>query len=200
MALTIEGLMLRIRHRRLVAILTPVGVGVYLAWVFILQPLAAKFSLARFEKNALTQKASSLNEVIASQNKLASFRGHLVPIEERSKLIEDLNKLANDSGLIISSMMPEEKITMGVYLERVMVRIEAEGNYHQVANFVSRIENMPQFGKVLGLDINLESSENISLAQRKVGLSDNGSIKSGLLKSYKFSIDVGFFSIQKGAL
>ena len=200
MALTIEGLMLRIRHRRFVAILTPVSVGVYLAWVFILQPLTAKFSLARFEKNALTQKASSLNEVIASQNKLASFRGHLVPIEERSKLIEDLNKLANDSGLIISSMMPEEKITMGIYLERVMVRIEAEGDYHQVADFVSRIENMPQFGKVLGLDINLESSENISLAQRKVGLSDNGSIKSGFLKSYKFSIDVGFFSIQKGAL
>ena len=200
MALTLEGVLLKVKHRKLAVVLIPIAAGIFLTVILVVRPTAQKISRATFDQGELTRKADVMNNILIAEKQLAGYHKQLRSIEERSKLIESINVLAGKSQLTIASVTPEEKAPLGFYLEKITLRIDAEGNYHQLAGFISKIESLESAAKILSVDIDLESPENYALSSRSIGLNDNGSIKSGQLKSYKMSISIGFFASQKDML
>ena len=191
----LDDLLLKIKDRRLVVIVVPIAAGAFLGWVAVVKPSLARLSTLRSQKSELSSKAAAFNDILGWETKLAAYKKRLAPIEDKAKTIEDLGTAATATGLSVSSIAPDEKKAVGAYLERVSVRIDAEGNYHQLGEFVSRVESMDSFVKILGVLINaspdtvIDSSSGPSNRPKKAGAN-----------SYKISINVGLFYAPKDAL
>ena len=178
----IDDLLLKIKNRKLVVMLAPVIVGVFLGGIIVVKPSLARLVAIRAESSLLSKKEAVFGRVIEQEKKLSECRQHLSRILDKAKFIEELNNLANQSGLTVLSMVPDEKRTVVVYLEKIGVRIEAEGNYHQLGEFVSRVENLDQFAQIVLADINTETGTDSTVSP---------TAKKGNV--YKISLVVGLF-------
>ena len=94
----------------------PIIAGAFLGGVTVIKPSLARLSTLRTQKNELAGKVTVFNEIIDWEKKLAAYKKHLAPIEDKAKTIEDLGTAATAAGLSVSSIMPEEKKAAGSYL------------------------------------------------------------------------------------
>ena len=200
----IDNFLQKLRHRRLVVILTPIIGGVFFGGLMVVKPTLARISSIETEKAALSKKAEVFNNIIGWEKKMSVYKKQLAPIEDKAKVMELLNMLAGDSGINIISMTPDETAPVGLYLQRVLVRIEADAGYHQLGEFVSRVESLDQFVKFVNVQINTEITEEplpstgmptpggpAGVLQPKIG---------GSPRSYRIALGIGFFYAQKDAL
>ena len=184
--------------------LAPVIAGVFIGGIWVIKPAFQKIGAVHAKKQSVSKNEAVFKNVMAWEKKLAVYKDRLSQVGEKTQMIERLSTLASESGLLVLSVAPEEKKPLGTYFECAPVRIEAEGNYHQLGDFVSRVENLPEFVKILSVEIKPEStSEGIFPSSSAGGLKNSGtgdSARNGGQHSYKISIEVGFFYAQKGAL
>ena len=149
MASLLDSLLLKVKNRRMVMLLTPVIAGTLIGTLMVVRPGLSKIAAIRNQKKALSTKVSAFNDIVAQEKKLSDFKTRLSLIENKAKAIEELSNLATVSGLNISSIVPDEKRTVGRYAESILVRIDAEGNCHQLGEFVSRIEGLQSFSRIM---------------------------------------------------
>ena len=185
----LDNLLLKVRNRRLVMTLAPLIGGVALGGLMVVKPALSKISSIQSKKTELSSKVSAFNDILAWEKKLSGFKDRLAPIEDKAKTIEELGTMATTAGLSVNSITPEEKKPVSTYVDRILVRIDAEGNYHQLGEFVSHVENMTNFTKVLSVNINNNlSGPSPSRFNKKTGED-----------SYKMSANVGLFYLHKDA-
>ena len=195
--MALDDLLMRVKHRKEVVMLLPIVAGVFLGGLMVVKPSLTRLSVLKAEKTGLSQKETLYKGLVEEEKKLIAYRRSLSKIDDKAKLIEELNTLAAQSGLTVVSMVPDEKKTVtATYLERVGVRIEAEGNYHQLGDFVSRVENLEQFSKILGLDINTEAERGDDFAGGAELAAAR--IRSSKDNSYKISLVVGLIYPAEG--
>ena len=195
--MALDDLLLKVKNRRLVMIVVPIAAGLFLGGVTVIKPSLARLSSFRSQKNELSSKLSAFNDILGWEKKLSTYKNRLTPIEDKAKTIEDLGTAAAATGLSVSSITPEEKKAVGSYLERVSVRIDAEGNYHQLAEFVSLVENMDSFVKIMNVNISAGGGTD---SDSDMGAASSARLKKGGANSCKISVNVGLFYAPKDAL
>ena len=143
--MALDDLLLRVKNRKLVVMVFPIVAGVLLGGMMVVKPSIKRLSVLKAEKTGMPQKESLYNAIVQKEKKLSEYRQYLSRISDKAKFIEELNTLAAQSGLTVVSMVPDEKKVTAGYLEKIDVRIEAEGNYHKLGEFVSRgrIQDVP---------------------------------------------------------
>ena len=198
----IDDLLLKIKNRKLVVIVAPIVIGIFLGFVMVIQPAMIKIIRFQADKTNLSGKATVYTNIISLEKQLQNQKERLASLGDKAQFIEALNTYAGEAGLNILSMTPDEKKAAGTYLERISVRIDAEGNYHQLADFVSRVENMKQMTRILGLEINSESGSEPAIASGIAADVPANTIRNRVAQSqsYKVSVTVGQFGALKDAL
>ena len=149
----LSDLLLKVKNRKQLVLLVPILGGVLLGGLIVVKPLLARIAALDAEKSSLSKKETLWRHVLEQEKKLSGYRQRLSSNLDKAKFIEELNTLAGQSGLTVLSMVPEEKKITAVYLEEIDVRIDTEGSYHQLGEFVSRVENLQQFTKIVMVDV-----------------------------------------------
>lgn len=108
---------------------------------------------------------------------IGDLRLYIMEEKNISYLIEDISNLGNDSGVKITQIKPVldgsgfQTVDAKDYKFReIEIQIVAKSSFHQLGNFISKIESAKSFFKVVSLDINLDDKnyniQNIRLSLR----------------------------------
>lgn len=138
---------------KLVAITFVVAVGTLIAgWSFVVKPELNAAAKIRAEKNDYRERVGLVSKIADAEKRLAALHGRLPEKAEISWLIETINKLADDAGISLLSVTPVSREPFEGYY-RLPVRIDIECSYHQLGDFVSRVENSPRFLSVRAMRV-----------------------------------------------
>jgi Tfp pilus assembly protein PilO len=186
----IEGYVLKIKNRKQVVMIAPVVAGLFLGMLLVVQPSMTRLAYLKAEKGGLSQKENTFNNIVMLEKKLSDYRQRLSRILDKAKFVEELNAIAGQSQLTVLSVVPEEEKTTAVYLKEIDVRIDAEGNYHQVGDFVSRVESLKQFAKITSVEINADAG---AFTVDTLGTAAAPRGRSPRINAYKIALVVGLF-------
>lgn len=189
----IEPILLKMKHRRPVVILAPIVFGLLVGGVMVVKPSMGRFLSIKSEIQGLKQKEPSYNIILESEKKIEILKTRFTG--DRTWLIERLNAIAGETGFSIVMILPEEPKKLGEYLERASVRIDAEGSYHQLGEFVSQVESLERYVKILSVDINADTAS--KKLQGMPAASPSRAKQAGNL--YDISMSIALFSAQKAA-
>jgi Tfp pilus assembly protein PilO len=119
-----------------------------IAWNRIIQPANATLLSIQTEKASQKRRQDLIRDLIALQKKVDSYHIRFSPTKEATWLIGELNRMADESGVVLQSAAPVGQDEKGGY-DKITIRVEAKASYHQLGDFMSRIESAPKFIKVL---------------------------------------------------
>lgn len=122
--------------------------AVVIAWTRIIQPANVTLIGIQTEKTSEKRRQDLIRELIALRGKVDSYQIRFSPTKEAAWLIGELNRMADESGVVLQSAAPIGQDEKGGY-SKITIRVEAKASYHQLGDFISRIESAPKFIKVL---------------------------------------------------
>lgn len=128
--------------------------GIYIGWSFMLKPALDDLHRLRARIASESQKTEILRSISGAQDNIRRQEALLSDAEEVTWLIETVNRIAEDAGVQILSVMPQDAETAGAY-QRLPLQIEARSGYHEMGRFLSRVESHEKLVKVL--DLRLEN-------------------------------------------
>lgn len=97
-------------------------------------------------------------QMILIQSSFETLLKQLPQSSEVAGLVDEISYAATGAGLEISTISLQEEVDKEVYLEQP-INIEVAGGYHQLAEFVSRVSNMPRIVTLHDFDINATEQE-----------------------------------------
>lgn len=137
------------KTRPKVALIVAVAVaaGLFLARLWVLDPVYKRRHLLSERVSAETSKLELLQRIIGLEKDLTAFKDAIPPRREISWLIEEINRTAADAGVTLTTVAPlgEDK-TQDHW--RSSLRVEAQADYHAFGAWIARIESAPVFLKV----------------------------------------------------
>ena len=128
-------------------------IGSFLAWNIILKSHQAKIRGVGISRSAEADKERLLKQVSATQTKIGTYRKVFSEKNETSWLIDEINRMAGESGLTLLSVDPAPVSDRTENYQKLSVRIETTGSFHQLGNFVSQTENHPVMIRVSNVRI-----------------------------------------------
>ena len=189
----VEEFLQKTRHRRPVVIALPIVLGLMAGGLLVIKPGLAHLRAIENDLNSLTQKESSYQTIVEMEKKLDETRGRFRQGGDKTWLIEQLNALANKTDISILSITPEESKKIGDYLECASVHVEAEAGYHPLGEFVSRVESMEPFMKILNLSLSAPVDSDDAPTSPTSGVGS----KRG---AHKIALSIGLLTPAPGAL
>ncbi len=191
--LSVESLLLKVKNRRLVVVLIPIVLGVIAGGVLVVKPSLGKLGFAKSELSGLKEKEGHYGAILQGEKRLEELKPRF--IGDKTWLIEQLNTIAQRTRFSILTILPEDPRRVAEYLNQTSVRIDAEGGYHELGEFVSQVENLTGYVKVLSLDINAESPS--QQVQAAPGVART---RPQTTDVYNISLSVGVFTPLQGVL
>jgi len=85
---------------------------------------------------------NEINHFVQQQSLFAQWQQKIVSSSNIPSYINQLLKIGSDNNLHFDSFVPGTKIKEKLYI-KTPIKITGEGNYHQIANFISNVANMP---------------------------------------------------------
>ena len=149
--INIEPLLLKIKNRRLAVMLAPVVLGILVGGLLVVKPGLKRLNTLKSEIQGLKQKEQAYNAILESEKNTGNLKPKFAG--DKTWLIEQLNTIAQATGFSILTISPDDSKQIGTHLTQTSVRIDAEGNYHQLGEFVSRAESLEAYVKILGANI-----------------------------------------------
>lgn len=140
-------------------------------------------SLGRMKKDIVVekQKKESADRIYFAEHKLKSYKSLFLKPAEISWLIEELGKVQKETGVSINQMAPAQNENMEDY-KKSALRVEVNGDYHQVGKFIAKIESLPRFLKVreldLTMDLDIELKSSLRATMILIGIAPRGEIES----------------------
>ena len=181
------------------AIMVPLGVGFLIGYLFIIKPSLSRLETAKTELSNLQQKITTYQFVLESEGKIAEFKTRFKG--DKTWLIEQLNSMAEKSGLNISTILPEDPKKVGEMLELTSVHIDAEAGYHQLGEFMGLVESLDAYVKIL--DVNIEPELGNTPPARS-GASVASGVPAGRKNAssgtYQITLRVGVFTPAQGVI
>ena len=165
------------KNKVIMTVLLSTIVGGILGNIYI-QARLKEIAKLKYEKENHSKKDGLLRELNSSEKRLIDYRKRLAETKEVSWLIEELNRMASESGFTLTEANPGMTETKGDY-EKASLNVEATCDYHQLGDFVSRIENSTRFIKISNLqlekwaggqEVGTKLSMTVSIFYSKVGL------------------------------
>ena len=192
--INIEPILLKIKNRRLVVLVTPAVVGLLIGYLLILKPGTNRLKALQAEMAGLQEKVPAYQFIVDGEKKTKTFKTRFSG--DQTWLVDQINSIAESTGISILSISPDDKKKMGEYLEAITVRIEEECTYHQLGAFMSRLESLDACVRILAVSVDTENHPG--------GGSSAGSSSSGMRKKdaglYSVSLIVGLFTPPAGVL
>lgn len=175
-------------QRKRLALFAPVVIGIFLGGNMLMKPIVKKIKVLDTEKASYSEKESVYKNILDWESKLTPYRAQEGKEADKTALIEQLNTFAGKSGLTILSISPDEKKVALSNVESMVIRIDSEGNYHQLAEFISLAESLKTHTRVSSVDINRDIVGDTTP-------SATGSVKS---KAYKISLALTMYFGVRG--
>ena len=110
---------------------------------------------------AESHKEEALRRLSDLDNKIKSYDKYFAKTDDSSWLIETVNRLAKESGVVLVSLTPMQP-EAGEGLDKLVLRVEALCGYHELGNFASRIENEAHFVKISGVEAQSQTGSQAS--------------------------------------
>lgn len=133
-----------------------------LAYAWIWLPTQKQMTLIEQDRVEFSKKAPLLSTIADAQKRFEKASKNFPKSTDTVKIIDELNMLAGQSQLAVLSIVPAKPARAGNYFEQVSVNIDAEGSYHAVGSYVSAIENLKYFTKIVFLEISGDQEEALS--------------------------------------
>ncbi len=111
---------------------------------FIYQPRLKTIEQIQLRIEKQAQKNDLLQDIVALKKGIDSYSERMPPNEEITWVVDEISKLSKDSGIELLSLEPQAVEDKGSYY-RLPLELDIECSYHQLGNFLSRIENSPKF-------------------------------------------------------
>lgn len=157
------------REKQMIIIFGILGIIFFDYWLFI-NPVVKVFTKNLSQSGALESELRGLkddqkNKQRIEQNwnqteeKLEQSEKRFIPPNEMPAFLENISKLALDSGVKVMSLQPFEKPGKGNAKESsspysgMSIKISAIGGTHEFGKFLSLLETNPTFIKVIALRI-----------------------------------------------
>lgn len=171
----------------LVAVLIMIG-GIY----FDTQDQMAQLNRAQENEKSLRQtfqakarEASNLNayksQLVQIKKTFGTLLRQLPETTEVPGLLEDISKTGISNGLEFSYFKPMPEVRRDFYAE-LPIKITVQGNYHQLANFVSGVAALPRIVTLHDFVIR-EDSDAIQMLQNAANLSKTANQEKGIASS-----------------
>ena len=103
------------------------------------------------------KKEGLLNDLQQVRQRIASFEGRLPTEKEIPKLLNQFQKIAEDSGVMYRSITAEPIEEKDLFV-RIPFKVEVEGAYPQIGEFLRSLEFGARFIKVDRIDIGPEEN------------------------------------------
>lgn len=105
------------------------------------QELQLKTQFSGFVQQSVNSKAYQ-EQIARLQEQVNGFISQLPDQTELPDLLENITRISQQSQITLTQMQPQKLRNDNLY--RVLpITINAQGSYHQLATFISRLENMP---------------------------------------------------------
>ena len=191
----LEELMGKSKNKKQLVAVTLLLAAMFIGWNFIARPMLIKIKNAETDKVDLVQKEAVFKAIVEMENKIFVHKRFFVESKDRNALIGQLSALAAKSSLVINSVTPEDQPGYSQIndFEKISLKIEASGNYHSLGQFISQVESLDYFAKIVRLEIGNNDKTNDS-PEAPVTQPVGG------VKSYKISVTVGILYPSKDAL
>ncbi len=106
------------------------------------------------KKSQELKKNEILNEIAALEKKVSTYKKQ-VNTKEISGVINRIGIIAKESSVVLESINPQEKKDFDIYTNyNFQIKISSD-NYHNIGEFVSRLENHPDIYFVGSISISL---------------------------------------------
>lgn len=149
----IEEVLTQIKNKKPMLAVTLALAGVIVANLFIVQPMIKGIKGVVAEKEAILKKDPAIRATMALEGQFEKYKNVFPQTSESTQIIGELNSLAADSGFVVQSIIPEPVTKVGANFEKLSVRVDAEGSYHKLGEFVSRIENLKYLVKLARVEL-----------------------------------------------
>lgn len=97
-------------------------------------------------------------EITAYKDKVERYERMLPAEQEIPNLLESLSGMAKSSGVKIVGItpvaVPEDKKQQGLIYQEIPILISAKSGYHELGNFLAKLEDADRFMKVGDIEIN----------------------------------------------
>ncbi len=123
--------------------------GFMLANNIIVSPFVSKLKSLYSEQTGINYKRQLVQEIGGLDKKLGSYKSSFPENKQVSWFIEELNKMAEQSSVSLTSIAPVNDENRGDYQKSIM-KLETQCTYHELGDFVSRIESSSRFIKISG--------------------------------------------------
>ncbi|PRB80896.1 type 4a pilus biogenesis protein PilO [Pseudomonas sp. MYb185] len=154
------------------------AVLLFLGYHFHLKDLQSQ--LERTEGQEVTLRKEFADKSFKAAN-LEAYKEQLVEIEERfgtllkqlpsdtevPGLLEDITQMGLNSGLEFESITLQPEVAQQFYIE-LPIRIVVQGNYHDIATFVSSVASLPRIVTLHDFDIVPVSEGNPNLLKMNI--------------------------------
>lgn len=108
-------------------------------------------------KDAIAQIPKFKADIDAYKEKVDSYERMLPAEQEIPSLLESLSSMAKSSGVRIDSITPvvkkEDKNQAAQVYQEIPILITAKSSYHELGQFLSKLENSERFMKVVDIDM-----------------------------------------------
>jgi len=120
------------------------NIGIIIVALFIANSIFksqnAGLEVLKKEKDAEAEKNEMLSKIGSLEKKIVSYK-ELYNKKEASSVIENIDNLAQESGVKIVSMNPEPEVASSLYNKYYFRLVVSASGYHQIGGFISAIEN-----------------------------------------------------------
>ena len=121
---------------------------------YVFKNFSTKRAILKQEVEEAVQKQALYQQMIALQKNIDKLQAIMVDTADLSWLIDELHRVAVESGVEVVSTAPSSSEKLEYY-EKAIVRVEVIGGYHAIGDFASRIESARYFMKVSNLRLEM---------------------------------------------
>lgn len=105
------------------------------------------------EKQTLAENLNEYeDQMLEVEKRLQTLLGQLPNKQQVPELLADISKAGRTQGMVFKRFEPTRSVQLDFY-ERLPIKIEASGTYHQLAQFISTIANFQRMVTVGDFDI-----------------------------------------------
>ena len=117
---------------------------------FIYQPKANQMKQLTAALDQEEELGTLSTELTSLEKRLQNYDSRLMEKEkEEAELIDQIRKIANEVPVRVISMTPgSERSDNRKGPRMISLRVSFEGTYHQLGNFVAKVENSEKFMKI----------------------------------------------------
>ena len=132
--------------------------GSFVCWNFFVKPVYVKLKSMNVEESAISQKKAVIQNIFILKKKFDGYAQLISSDQQWPWLIEESGRMASESHLTLVSASPAGDEIFDDY-KKITLRVEARGGYHELGDFMNRIENSPRFIKISDLHVDSSGAE-----------------------------------------